>query len=293
MTPHLCTSVTELRTICDTARAGGSVAFVPTMGALHAGHASLIREAKQHGSVVVVSIFVNPTQFGPSEDLQRYPRDLEGDFQHCRALGVDVVFAPSVEELYAGGDRTRVRVTELGEFLCGASRPGHFEGVATVVTKLFAAVGSCTAVFGRKDYQQLAIVRQLVGDLLLPVRIVDCATVREHDGLALSSRNRALSEVERRNARAIPRALSTAIRHYDAGERSVTHLRGLVERELLASNLKLDYVALADPERLFLLEDEHLAQGQVLLAVAVHCGSTRLIDNVVLGVDSPPYEGQS
>jgi pantoate--beta-alanine ligase len=287
--PRIVHTVAELRAAADAVRARGErLGLVPTMGALHEGHRTLMREAARRANVVAVTIFVNPTQFGPKEDLTRYPRDLDGDVEKCRAEGVALVFAPSVGEMYPAGERTRVHVSGLTEHLCGASRPGHFEGVATVVTKLFAAAGPSVAVFGRKDYQQLQVIRRMARDLLLPVEVVGHPTVREADGLALSSRNVFLSADERRRALAIPRALAGAVQAFREGERRAGALREPVLRELAASELRADYVALADADELQPFPDEATVGDRALLAVAAFCGSTRLIDNVVLGEETGP-----
>ena len=289
MTLELCRTAQEFRAACDRVRgSGNSLGLVPTMGALHAGHTLLIEAAKKHASRVAVTIFVNPTQFGPNEDFERYPRDLERDLEKCRSSGASIVFSPSVREMYPEGERTRVRVSELGEALCGASRPGHFEGVATIVCKLFAVAGPCSAVFGRKDYQQLKIITRMTRDLMLPITIVDHPTVREPDGLALSSRNAYLSADDRRRALSIPRALSGAVESFSQGARNVKSLREPVARELERAGLKVDYVTLADPERLAPFDDSAELEGHALLALAAVAGSTRLIDNVVLGEDPAP-----
>ena len=225
MTLELHRSVEEFRLACERVRQGGAtLALVPTMGALHEGHLALMREAARQADVVAVTIFVNPTQFGPSEDLASYPRDLEGDLERCRSVGVSLVFAPADSDMYPGGDATRVRVSRLTDHLCGRSRPGHFEGVTTIVAKLFAVAGPCTAVFGRKDYQQLKVIERMTRDLMLPVRIVPHPTVREPDGLALSSRNAYLGADERARARAIPRALSRAVRLAPPRDPGADHL---------------------------------------------------------------------
>ena len=283
MTLQVSRTVAEFRAACDRARSKGSLGLVPTMGALHRGHVALIEEARRRAPSVAVTIFVNPTQFGPKEDLARYPRDLEGDLTKCRGAGAELVFAPDALEMYPEGERTRVRVSELTEHLCGASRPGHFEGVATIVTKLFAATGPCIAVFGRKDYQQLKVIERMTRDLLLPVEIVAYPTVRESDGLALSSRNAYLSDAERRRALAIPRALGAAAARFDAGEREVLALRLSVEQALCAAGLRVDYASVADAERLVPIADQARVGDRALLAVAAFAGATRLIDNVVLG----------
>jgi pantoate--beta-alanine ligase len=191
MSPQLVTTVAEYRAACDELRRGGQrLGLVPTLGALHHAHQELMRAALGAADRVAVSIFVNPTQFGPGEDFQRYPRDLDADLEACAAAGADLVFAPDVQQMYPSGEATRVRVNGLTDNWCGKSRPKHFEGVATVVTKLFAATGPCSAVFGRKDYQQLQVVKRMTLDLLLPVSIVEHPTQRDPDGLATSSRNR-------------------------------------------------------------------------------------------------------
>lgn len=279
----------EFRRACDAVRAGGAtLGLVPTMGALHAGHLALVDAALERGTTVAVTIFVNPTQFGPNEDFSRYPRTLERDVELCRAHGVELVFAPSEREMYPEGERTRVQVSGLTEGLCGPKRPGHFEGVATIVTKLFAVAGPCVAFFGRKDYQQLKVVERLARDLLLPVEVVGRLTVRDTDGLALSSRNTYLSADERGRARALPRALSAAVRAFERGERSAGALRGPVEQALVEAGLRVDYVELAGADTLERIADDARVADRAVLAVAAFVGTTRLIDNVVLGEDPPP-----
>jgi pantoate--beta-alanine ligase len=276
----------DVRARCTEARAGGlTVGFVPTMGALHEGHLALVRLARQKASFVVASIFVNPTQFGPREDLSRYPRDLPGDVRKLESVGVDLVFAPEVGEMYAPGEQTRVRVGSLAEPLCGAIRPGHFEGVATVVAKLFAIVGPCAAVFGRKDYQQLLVIRRMTRDLLFPVEIVAHPIVREADGLAMSSRNAYLSADERVRALAIVRGLDTAARLFAGGERSVPELERAARAPIERVASSIDYVEVRDRDSLDALVE---LSGPAVLAVACRVGSTRLIDNLVLGEDSIP-----
>ncbi|RYE88758.1 MAG: pantoate--beta-alanine ligase, partial [Myxococcales bacterium] len=213
-------SVRGLREACAGARAAGQrVALVPTMGALHEGHLDLARAARRHAQFVVASIFVNPTQFGPNEDFARYPRDLAGDGAKLGSAGVDLLFAPTHEAMYPPGEQMRVRPGAIAGPLCGEHRPGHFEGVATVVTKLLVATGPCVALFGRKDYQQLQVIRRLVTDLLLPAEIVGVPTVREPDGLAMSSRNAYLSAEDRSRALALVRGLQAADALFRAGER--------------------------------------------------------------------------
>jgi pantoate--beta-alanine ligase len=293
MTIQLCKTVAEFRAQCDAVRSRGArLGLVPTMGALHSGHAALIRRAAELSGATAVTIFVNPTQFAPGEDLDRYPRTLDADLRVCEEAGATLVFVPSVSEMYPANERTRVSVGGLTEHLCGSSRPGHFDGVATIVTKLFAVAGACIAVFGRKDYQQLKVIERLTRDLLLPVEIVAHATVREADGLALSSRNRYLSPDERERALAIVRALSEAARRFAAGERSAGALRGEVVGALEAAALRIDYVCLADANELVPYADDTPLPERALLALAVFCGATRLIDNFVLGEDAAPGEAK-
>jgi pantoate--beta-alanine ligase len=282
-------TIAEFRAACDAVRASGArLGFVPTMGALHAGHLHLVRVARRHAERVAVSIFVNPTQFGPNEDFSRYPRDLGRDVELLASAGADLVLAPSPAEMYPAGEQTRVRVAGLTDHLCGPFRPGHFEGVATVVTKLFAVAGPCTAVFGRKDYQQLKVIERLVGDLLLPVQVVGEPTVRDADGLALSSRNAYLSAEERRRALAIPRALAAAAAAFRGGERLARSLIEPVREALREAGLRPDYAEIADPDALFPLDPGAVVGDRALIALAAFCGTTRLIDNLVLGEDAAP-----
>lgn len=257
------------------------------MGALHEGHLALVDEARRRAEFVAVSIFVNPRQFGPNEDFSRYPRDLERDCALLAPHGVDLVFAPEPNAMYPMGDATRVHVGPLATPLCGPFRPGHFEGVATVVTKLFGLVGPSVAVFGRKDYQQLAIVRRLVRDLFAPIDVVGHPIIREPDGLAMSSRNAYLSLEERARALAISRSLSKAARAFEAGERNANVLGELVRREIASAADRIDYVEVSDPDSLASLSGQSL-DARALVAVACHVGRTRLIDNIVLGEDPAP-----
>lgn len=289
MPPDRFAEPADFRHACDAARARGArVGFVPTMGALHDGHLALAREARRRASWVAVSIFVNPTQFGPGEDFERYPRDLEGDAEKLASVGVDAVFCPAAAAMYPPGDATRVRVEPLARSLCGPVRPGHFEGVATVVTKLFALAGPCVAVFGRKDYQQLQIIRRLAADLWLPVEVVGLPTVREPDGLAMSSRNAYLSPAERARGLAIARGLAASHRLFEAGERSADTLRRAALAPIEAAADSIDYVTIADADSLEPLEGDRRATGRALVAVAARFGKTRLIDNLVLGEENPP-----
>jgi pantoate--beta-alanine ligase len=258
----------------------GTWGFVPTMGYLHEGHLSLVRRARAENDRVAVSIFVNPTQFGPHEDYARYPRDLERDLRLLEPLGVDLVFVPSVEEMYPPGFQTWVIVEEVSRPLEGASRPGHFRGVATVVTKLFNILQPDRAYFGQKDAQQTVVIRRMVQDLNIPVEIVICPTVREPDGLAMSSRNTYLNPEERRAATALFRALQAAKARYEAGERDAERLREAMREVIRAEPLaRIDYVSVAHPETLQELER---VEGPALLSLAVYIGTTRLIDNLML-----------
>ena len=260
---------------------GKRVGFVPTMGALHEGHLELVRRVRQLSDLVVVSIFVNPTQFGPNEDLASYPRDLPADVDLCIREGVDVVFAPEPEDLYPAGSVTFVDVFELSSRLEGESRPGHFRGVATVVLKLLNAVDPHVVAFGQKDAQQVIVVRRMLQDLMADVEMLVVPIVRDADGVALSSRNVRLSPEERKAARAIPKALEAAEAAVSAGEKDsakvVRAAQAVLEQDPM---LRVDYVALVDTDR---LEPAERIEGERLLVVAVYAGAVRLIDNVLLG----------
>ena len=262
-------------------REGRRVGLVPTMGFLHRGHLSLMEACRGRADLTAVSIFVNPTQFGPNEDLARYPRDLEGDLKKCRETGVDVVFAPESGAMYPAGHRTFVEVAQLQDGLCGARRPGHFRGVATVVTQLFALARPHLAVFGEKDWQQLQIIRRLAVDLHLGVEVVGMPIVREADGLAMSSRNAYLSPVERTRALALSRGLGAARARWAAGERRADVLREAVRAELRAAEVREDYVELVTPDTLEPLARAERADARLLVAGFV--GTTRLIDNTAVG----------
>lgn len=280
---------TDFRRECDRARARGErVGLVPTMGALHEGHATLVRAARAAADFVAATVFVNPTQFGPNEDFSRYPRTLDADVEKCAAAGAALVFAPPTSAMYPPGDETRVVPGATAGPLCGAFRPDHFPGVATIVTKLFALAGPCVAAFGRKDYQQYRVVQRLVTDLFLPVTILPVATVREPDGLAMSSRNRYLSEADRASARAIPLGLSDAHRAFEAGERRASALVGLVRARVEPVAASVDYVDVADADSLRVFAPDEPVPDRALIAVAARFGGARLIDNVVLGEDPPP-----
>ena len=272
-------SLSELRTARLSLK--GTVGLVPTMGYLHEGHLSLIRRAKVDCEHVIVTIFVNPTQFGPNEDLLKYPRDLERDLELISPLGVDLVWNPSPEIMYPPGYQTWVEVEAMTRSLEGALRPGHFRGVTTVVAKLFNATQPDKAYFGQKDAQQAAVIRQMTRDLNYPIEIVICPTVREADGLAMSSRNNYLEGADRNAATILFRALSAAKDMYDAGERNAEKLRGKM-KEVLESEprAQMQYVSCADYDT---LEEMAVIKGKALLSMAVFFGKTRLIDNFVLG----------
>ena len=265
------------------AATGARVACVPTMGYLHEGHLSLIRRAREAADRVVLTLFVNPTQFGPREDFSVYPRAPERDHALCAAEGVDVVFQPTTADMYAPDASVAVVEESLSTVLCGASRPGHFRGVCTVVAKLFNCVLPHVAVFGQKDAQQAIIIRRMVRDLNFPVEIIVAPIIREADGLAMSSRNVRLSPAERRAALGLSRALSLAQAAFAQGERDSAAVRGWMERELTASGLRIDYVATVDGATL--QPAATLAAG-VLVALAAYAGETRLIDNCLL---APPH----
>ena len=257
------------------------VGFVPTMGALHEGHAALVSAAREDNDSVVASVFVNPTQFAPNEDFTRYPRDEAADLALLESLGVDLAYLPSVDEMYPPGGTTLVDVGLLGDVLEGVARPGHFRGVATVVTKLFAMVQPDRAYFGQKDGQQAVVVRRFTRDLALPVEIMVCPTVREPDGLALSSRNRYLTAEERAQAPALYRALQAAMGAVAEGERSADHLRALMSDALAPATLgEPDYVSIADAES---LEELNVLDRPALASLAVRFPSARLIDCQPLG----------
>ena len=259
----------------------GRTGLVPTMGALHEGHASLVKRAVRENEAAVVSIFVNPTQFGPSEDFAAYPRDEAADLALCEKLGAAMVFAPSVDEMYPAGDATRVEPGPLATQLEGAARPGHFAGVATVVAKLFAIVRPDVAYFGQKDFQQLRVVQALSRDLRLGVRVVGCPTVRDRDGLAISSRNRYLAVTDRQSALALSRALRAAAEDWSRGERDPAKLRDRVRRDTEVRGVALEYVSVADP---ITLDELARPADRALISLAGRVGPTRLIDNVLLGI---------
>jgi pantoate--beta-alanine ligase len=277
-------TVSTAQALREALRAGQShlkrVGFVPTMGALHAGHEALMQQAHAECELVVTSIFVNPTQFGPQEDYTRYPRDLSRDQEVCARAGVDVIFHPEPGEIYPRGSATWVEVEGLDQAACGAQRPGHFRGVATVCAKLFQIVRPDRAYFGEKDYQQLQILRRMVRDLFLPLTIVGVPTVREPDGLALSSRNAYLSPSERQAARVVPRALARARALMETGETEAARILAAVQDVLAGQPLAtLQYAEVLDPET---LTPVRLLVQEARLLLAVYIGKTRLIDNGAL-----------
>jgi pantoate--beta-alanine ligase len=276
-------SVQEMASLSNGIRKDKTIGFVPTMGYLHEGHLSLVRKSKEMTNVTVVSIFVNPTQFGPNEDFDRYPRDLQRDISLLEKEKADILFCPEIEDMYPKGYRTYIKVLDMEDRLCGRTRKGHFQGVATVVAKLFNIVKPHLAFFGEKDYQQLKIIEQMVRDLNMDVRIVGCPTVREPGGLAMSSRNTYLSSEEREKALNLYAALKKAERLFKEGEENA---KKLVEEalNLLASieGLEIEYVEVVDPET---LEELDVVKGSALLAVACRIGKTRLIDNLILRRD--------
>lgn len=260
---------------------GHTIAFVPTMGFLHEGHLELMRVGRKNADRLIVSIFVNPSQFGPSEDYNAYPRDTEGDMAKARSVGVDIVFLPSVDQMYLFDSQTRVKVENLTQRLCGVSRPGHFDGVTTVVAKLFHITKPHLAVFGQKDYQQLTVISKMVKDLNMDIEILGVPTVREPDGLAMSSRNSYLSSEERKSALCLKRSMDLAERKCQEGERRA----GIIAREieaLIGSHpfTRIDYVKFCHPST---LEEVETLSEETLLALAVFVGKTRLIDNRLIG----------
>jgi len=281
LTMQIVTSVIEMQTVCRELRQGSSLlGFVPTMGALHEGHLSLVRRAKAECSAVVASIFVNPLQFGRDEDLAQYPRTFDEDCRQLETEGVKVLFAPEATEMYSDGALTTVTVAKVGDRLDGASRPGHFTGVATVVAKLFHIVGPRRAYFGQKDAAQLAVLRRMVQDLNFDVELVSCAIVRDADGLALSSRNKYLSAKERQQALVLHAALLRMERMIAEGERqSAALVRGGMETLQAVAGVRVDYLAMVDPDTLLPVST---VETGTLGAVAAYVGDTRLIDNFLV-----------
>jgi len=283
---ELITKINKLKAVVRKARAAGSrIGFVPTMGALHEGHLSLVKKARECADVVVVSIFVNPLQFSPTEDFTKYPRNLSHDVELLTRYKVDFVFAPAPDEFYAKDFETRIEVDDLSGKLCGQYRPGHFAGVTTVVAKLFTLVEPQFAFFGQKDAQQAAVIRQMARDLAFNLEIVVCPIVREPDGLAMSSRNLLLKPEERPAALVLKRALDAARAAWESGERDGESLRAIMRAIIAAEPLaRLDYVSAADPVTLAEIDGEASA---ALLSMAVFVGQVRLIDNTLLGAAGP------
>lgn len=274
-------TVSEMQTISERLRLSGkTIALVPTMGFFHDGHLELMRIAHEYADTVVVSLFVNPTQFGEGEDLDAYPRDMEGDLAKAERVGVDYIFLPFVDEMYPEGYQTQVRVRDLARYLCGLSRPGHFDGVTTVVAKLFHITKPHLAIFGQKDFQQLTIISRMVRDLNMDIQIVGVPTIRESDGLAMSSRNSYLSPDERKSALVLKRALDMAQDLFNQGERNAKVIKKAIEDLIRnAPHTEIDYVSLCHSAT---LEELHTLNDGALLALAVRIGKARLIDNTIL-----------
>lgn len=272
-------SVSAMKKFSDSLRKKGlTIGFVPTMGFLHEGHLSLVKEACKHNDAVIVSIFVNPTQFGPKEDLKKYPRDIKRDLKLLSEFGVDAVFCPKPSDMYPEGYKTNIDVVGLSDKLCGASRPGHFRGVATVVAKLFNIVKPDNAYFGAKDFQQLKIIKKMVRDLNLDVNIISMPIIREKDGLAMSSRNSYLSKEDRAKAPVINRALELAKLLAAEGVRDAKKIKTAMSKLINSEkHFKIDYISICDPDTLV---EKNMVKGATLIAVAAYLGRTRLIDNI-------------
>jgi pantoate--beta-alanine ligase len=278
---EIITPVKEMQRRSEQLRQEGKIiSFVPTMGYLHEGHLTLMREGKQRGDTLIISIFVNPTQFVPGEDYERYPRDMKRDLKLAQQVGVDIVFTPSAHEMYPDGFQTAVEVASVTKNLCGISRPGHFRGVTTVVTKLFNIVKPHLTLFGQKDYQQLVTIKRMVDDLNMDIEVIGIPIVREHNGLAMSSRNAYLSPQKRKVATRLYRALRTGEDFFRQGERNtaaiLTKIRGIIEE---GNSATIDYAKICDAHT---LEDIGEIKGEAIIALAVQIGKTRLIDNLML-----------
>jgi pantoate--beta-alanine ligase len=278
-------TIKSVRKLVNAARRKGKrIGFVPTMGALHIGHISLIKKARQQTDFIVVSIFVNPTQFGPSEDFKKYPRPIKSDLAICRKASVDVVFAPSSQEIYPDENLTWVNVEKLTKQLCGRFRPGHYRGVATVCSKLFNIVAPDVAFFGQKDAQQAIVIKRMVADLNMPLKIVVCPTVRQADGLAVSSRNQYLTRQQKKDATFLYRALKKSESLIKTGTNRSKTVIGEMKKVLKqVPSIKIEYISIVDTET---LQELDKITGRVLIAMAVKIGSTRLIDNILLDVKS-------
>ncbi len=275
-------TIDAMQKVCEELRLSGkTIALVPTMGFFHEGHLELMRVGKRLADILAISIFVNPTQFGPSEDFQTYPRDMEGDLAKASDVGVDLVFAPPVEEMYPARHQTKIAVEELAKRLCGLSRPGHFDGVTTVVAKLFHIAKPHFAIFGEKDYQQLTVVKRMVEDLDMDLQVIGVPTYREPDGLAMSSRNSYLGPEERKSALCLKKSLDLASQMFRQGERNSQNLRTAIEELILSHPFtEIDYITICDP---MTLEDVDRIENEALLALAVKVGKARLIDNCLIG----------
>lgn len=259
---------------------GRKIGLFPTLGFLHEGHMELIRKGREISDKLVMSLFVNPTQFGPNEDFDKYPRDMEGDIAKAEKGGVDIIFSPSPSEMYPDGFQSSVKIKEITKFLCGKSRSGHFEGVTTVVAKLFNIIKPHFAMFGQKDFQQLAVIRRMVKDLNMDIQIVDVPTVREHDGLAMSSRNKYLNQEERKSALSLKEGIDTAVKMVQNGETNSQVIISAVKKLILSCPFTdVEYINICDP---MTLEDTDIIKGKSLMAMAVKVGDTRLIDNCLL-----------
>ncbi|MBP7554339.1 MAG: pantoate--beta-alanine ligase [Spirochaetes bacterium] len=274
-------SISEIRyKISEYKNSGKSIGLVPTMGALHKGHVSLIEKSKQNCDITIVSVFVNPIQFGPNEDFHKYPRPIEQDIRICEEAGVDILFNPTVEEIIGDNLKTFVDINDLGSNLCGAKRPGHFRGVATIVSKMFNIIKPDKAFFGKKDIQQLYIIKKMVDDLNFDLEIIPCSIIREDDGLAMSSRNRYLSEKERVDSLIINVALKKAIKLIENGEIYSKNIIKFFENNISKIvSAKIDYISVVDKN---MTNVEFVEKGNIL-AVAVYIGKTRLIDNHIIG----------
>jgi len=271
--------VNEMQKRCEALRSSGqTIALIPTMGFFHDGHLELMRVGRRRSDKVVISIFVNPTQFGPTEDYDEYPRDMEGDLSKAQEVGVDIVFVPSVEEMYPDGFQTHISVEKITKHLCGLSRPGHFDGVATVVAKLFHIIKPNLAIFGQKDFQQLTVIRRMVKDLNMDIEVIGVPTVRESDGLAMSSRNHYLSPEQRRSALSLKKSLELAQNMFGQGEKDASKIKTAMEKLILSFPFtEIDYIAICDP---ITMEDIDILEKQSLVALAVKVGKTRLIDTL-------------
>lgn len=274
-------TISKMQKKCDDLRlAGKTIALVPTMGFFHEGHLELMRVGKKHADVVAISIFVNPIQFGPNEDFDDYPRDLDGDLAKAKEVGVSLAFTPSVKEMYPDGFQTSIHVDKVTNHLCGLSRPGHFDGVTTVVSKLFNACKPHLGVFGQKDYQQLTVISRMVKDLNMDIKVIGVPTFREPDGLAMSSRNSYLNPGERESALCLKKSMDLAQELFDQGARNTQKIKKAIE-ELIQDHpfTEIDYISLSDP---YSIEDIDSIEDEGLLALAVKVGKTRLIDNCVI-----------